>query len=34
MFFEIGTLASDDKKRLGVINIENFIKCVISGGLA
>ena len=34
MFLEIEILASDDKKMLGVVNIENFIKCVISGGLA
>lgn len=33
MLLEIETLASDDKKILGVINIENFIKWVISGGL-
>jgi len=34
MFLEIEILASDDKKMLGVVNIENFIKWVISGGLA
>ena len=34
MFLNIETLASDKKKILGVINIKNFIKCVISGGLA
>lgn len=33
MFLEIETLVSDNKKILGVINIENFIKCVLSGGL-
>jgi len=34
MLLEIETLASDDKKMLGVINIENFVKCVINGGSA
>jgi hypothetical protein len=34
MLLEIEILASDDKKIPGVINIENFIKWVISGGLA
>jgi len=34
MLLEIETLTSDDKKILGVINIENFTKCVMSGGLA
>jgi hypothetical protein len=34
MLLEIETLASDDKKIRGAINIENFIKCVMSGGLA
>jgi hypothetical protein len=33
MLIEIETLASDDKKMLGVINIENFINWIISGGL-
>jgi hypothetical protein len=34
MLLEIEILASDDKKIQRVINIENFIKWVISGGLA
>jgi len=34
MLLEIETLASDDKKIPGLINIENFIKCAMSGGLA
>jgi len=34
MLLEIETLASKNKKIPGVINIENFVKCVISGGLA
>lgn len=34
MLLEIEILAPDDKKMLGVINRENFIKWVISGGLA
>jgi len=34
MLIEIETLAPDDKKMLGVMNIENFINCIISGGLA
>ncbi len=31
MHFEIDTVASDNKKRIGVINIMNFVKCVING---
>jgi len=34
MLLEIEILAPDDKKMLEVINRENFIKWVISGGLA
>ena len=34
MFINIETLESNKKKILGVINIDNFIQCVISGGLA
>ena len=33
MLLEIETLASNDKKIPEAINIENFIKCVKSGGL-
>lgn len=34
MLLEIEILASDDKKIPGIVNIENCIQCVISGGLA
>ena len=34
MLLEIKTLAHDDKKIRGVINIENFIKHFINGGSA
>lgn len=34
MHLEIETLASDEKRIIGLMNIENFIKCVLSGGLA
>ena len=34
MLLEIEILASDDKKIPGLINIENSIQCIISGGLA
>jgi len=34
MFLEIETMMSDDKNILGIISVEKFIKCVISGGLA
>jgi hypothetical protein len=33
MLFKIETLVSDNKKIQGVINIKNFIKRVMSGGL-
>ncbi len=33
MLFEIETLASDNKKIQGIMNIKNFIERVMSGGL-
>jgi hypothetical protein len=33
MIFEIETLASDNKKIQGIMNIKNFIERVMSGGL-
>ena len=34
MFLEIETMISDDKDIRGMMSVEKFIKCVISGGLA
>ncbi len=34
MFLEIETMISDDMNIQGMISVEKFIKCVISGGLA
>ena len=33
MFLENETMISDDKNILGIMSIEKFIECVISGGL-
>ena len=34
MRLEIETVASDDKKTLGITSMENFTKCIINGGSA
>jgi hypothetical protein len=34
MLLEIANIVSDEKNILGIMSIEKFIKCVISGGLA